>query len=65
MEIKNLNVEFWPFVLQILKPLGSVLQVEQSRVTLPYLNARVLLALASKVEFLNNISLDFDGERFC
>ena len=64
VEIKNLNVEFWPFIPQILKPLGSILQVEQSRVTLLHPNARVLLALAPEVEFPDNISLDFDGKRF-
>ena len=65
VEIKNLNVEFWPFIPQILKLLGFVLQVEQSRVTLPHLNAKVLLALALEVNFPDNISLDLEGERFC
>ena len=65
VEIKNLNVEVWSFILQILKPLGFVLQIEQSQVTLPHLNARVLVALAPKVDFPDKISLDFDGESFC
>ena len=55
VEIKNLNVEFWSFTLQILKPLGFVLQIEKSRVTLPHLNARVLITLAPKVDFLDEI----------
>ena len=50
-EIKNLNVEFWSFILQILKPLGYVLQIEQSQVTLLHLNASVLVALALEVDF--------------
>ena len=58
-------MEFWPFIPQILKPLGSVLQVEKSRVTLPHLNARVLLALAPEVNFPDNISVDLEGERIC
>ena len=65
MEIKNLNVEFWSFIPQILKPLGSVLQIEQSRVTILHLNARVLVALAPEVDFPDKISLEFDGESFC
>ena len=35
-----------------------MLQVEQSRVTLPHINARVLQALAPEVDFPNNILLD-------
>ena len=42
-----------------------MLQVEQSQVTLSYLNARVLVALAVEVDLLDKISLDFDGESFC
>lgn len=64
VEIKNLNVEFCSFIPQILKPLGFVLQIEQSYVTLPHLNARVLVALAPEVDFLDKISLDFHGESF-
>ena len=45
-------------------PLGSVLKIEQSCVTLPHLNARVLVALALEVDFPDKISLDFDGESF-
>jgi len=64
VEIKNLNVEFWSFISQILKPLGFVLQIEQSQVTLPHLNARVLVALAPKVDLIDKIPLEFDGESF-
>lgn len=65
VKIKNLNLEFLPFILQILKPLGSVLQVEQSRVTLPHLNGRVLLVLASEDDFPDRISLELEGEKYC
>lgn len=52
VEIKNLQPEFWPFIPQIQNPLGSVLQVEESRTTLPHLNARLLLHLIPRLCFL-------------
>ena len=42
VEIKNLHAKFWPFISHILKPLGSSLQIEESKVTLPHLNVCIL-----------------------
>ena len=64
MEIKNLNAEFWPFIDHILKPIGSVLQIEDSRITLPHLNMHALVALELGVCFLDIISLNLEGEYF-
>ena len=62
VEILGVQPEFWPFLSQILKPLGSILQVEDTKITLPHLNARVLLAPNPGIAFLKNISINFEGE---
>ena len=64
MEILGVQPEFWPFLSQILKPLGSVLQVNDTKITLPHLNARVLLAPNPGIAFPENISINFEGEPF-
>ena len=64
VEIKNINVEFWPFIDHILKPLGSILQVDNSRITLLHLNMRALVALEPGVFFPYIISLNLEGEYF-
>ena len=64
VEILGVQPEFWPFLSHILKPLGSVLQVEDTKITLPHLNARVLLAPNPGIGFPENISVNFEGEPF-
>jgi hypothetical protein len=64
VEIKNLQAEFWPFISHIFKPLGDVLQIEESRFTLPHMIARVLVALSPDVVFPDIISLELEGEKF-
>lgn len=62
LEIKNVPIKFWAFLPQILKPLGNILQIEDSRVTLPHLNARFFIALNSEAQILGKIYLNFEDE---
>ena len=64
VEIENLNVEFWPFIRQLLKHIGSHLQIGQFKTTLPHLNARVPVTLEPEIVFPNNISLNIYFEAF-
>lgn len=64
VELRNVQPEFWQFIPHLLKPLGSVLQVEEAKVTLPHLNARALVILNPDVVFPDEISLGIEGEKW-
>lgn len=64
VELKDLPADFWPFIPQILRSLRNVMQIENSRATLPHLNARILIALQPEVNFPDRVSLDIESDRY-
>lgn len=58
-------VQYWSFLPQLLKPLRNVLHIEESRVTLPHLNAKVLIALDPNSVIPDKITLTVEGKTSC
>jgi hypothetical protein len=64
LEIINLQPDFWPFLPHMLKKLGFILQMEESKVTLPHLNARVFIAQFPEMDVPKRLALKLDESVF-
>lgn len=64
VSVKNMQPKMWFMLPRLFKFVGTILQIEKSRVTLPHLDARILVSFHSRVKISDAIELEFDGKLY-